>query len=185
MKGLPCRSADFQVCRAAGVPTCGRSADLEIGDTAGSKTCATNLNPLAERDQFVCLSEATVLFKPLQPPASSLQPLAFAIPLAPIRGIRNPNGVIQPSPGATPWDQDPTSKQSPERAAQSPTCLPSDGGKPLEGRSKIICSRRRRRKESQFSSATRPELETLYVVSYFFNGLLAFPFARGRQSRMD
>ena len=33
-------SADFQVCRAAGFPTCGRRADLEIGDTAVLENCA-------------------------------------------------------------------------------------------------------------------------------------------------
>jgi hypothetical protein len=47
MKCVDGRSADFQVCRAAGVPTCGWSADLEIGDTAGLETCATNLHPPA------------------------------------------------------------------------------------------------------------------------------------------
>ena len=47
MKCFDGRSADFQVCRAAGVPTCGWSADLEIGDTAGWETCATNLHPSA------------------------------------------------------------------------------------------------------------------------------------------
>jgi len=45
MKCVDGRSADFQVCRAAGVPTCGWSADLEIGDTAGLETCATDLHP--------------------------------------------------------------------------------------------------------------------------------------------
>jgi hypothetical protein len=39
-------SADFQVCCVAGFPTrslhdCERSADLEVGDTAGLETCAT------------------------------------------------------------------------------------------------------------------------------------------------
>jgi len=39
-------SADFQVCRVAGFQTrrlhdSGRSADLEVGDTAGLETCAT------------------------------------------------------------------------------------------------------------------------------------------------
>jgi hypothetical protein len=39
-------SADFQVCRVAGFQTrtpflISRSADLEIGDTAGLETCAT------------------------------------------------------------------------------------------------------------------------------------------------
>jgi hypothetical protein len=39
-------SADFQVCCVAGFQTrrlreCGRSADLEVGDTAGLETCAT------------------------------------------------------------------------------------------------------------------------------------------------
>jgi hypothetical protein len=47
MKCIDGRSADFQVCRAAGVPTCGWSADLEIGDTAGLETCATDLDPPA------------------------------------------------------------------------------------------------------------------------------------------
>ncbi len=48
---------------------------------------------------------------------------------------------------------------------------------------KTAC-RRRRRKESQISSETRPKSETRYLVSYFFNGLLkvflcliSFPFA--------
>ena len=43
----PTRSADFQVCWVAGFQTraareFARPADLEIGDTAGLETCATN-----------------------------------------------------------------------------------------------------------------------------------------------
>ena len=41
------RSADFQVCRAAGFPTRRpqfREADLEVGDPAGLETCATDLD---------------------------------------------------------------------------------------------------------------------------------------------
>jgi hypothetical protein len=43
------RSADFQVCRAAGFQTrwpYRRGADLEVGGTAGLETCATNDLPL-------------------------------------------------------------------------------------------------------------------------------------------
>jgi hypothetical protein len=41
-------SADFQVCCVAvfqtrRLPDCGRSADLEVGDTAGLETCATKV----------------------------------------------------------------------------------------------------------------------------------------------
>ena len=52
-------SADFQVCCVAGVPTrrlpdCGRSTDLEVGDTAGLETCATKAGgPCLEKSSRV------------------------------------------------------------------------------------------------------------------------------------